>query len=136
MEPSHKIKIVQSHIDGAGRGVFATEHIASGERIESCPVIALNRPIDRRLLKLTELRNYYFQWGEKRNRVAIALGYGSIYNHSYSPNATFTKDVEGDKLDFYALTNIEPGTEITVNYNGVPDAKNTLWIKTVPPHGG
>lgn len=49
--------------------------------------------------------------------VAIALGCGSIYNHSFSPNARYTP-VAPDLLDFHAIAPIAVGTEIFINYHG------------------
>jgi SET domain-containing protein len=61
------------------------------------------------------LANYVFEWG--RGTVALALGFGSIYNHSYSPNARYD-DVGRLTKVYTALRDILPGEEITINYNG------------------
>jgi len=119
--PSH-VYIAASKISGAGRGVFASTKIPKGSLIERCPVVVLPRRGDRARLRKTDLVKYYFLWGKDRDRAAICLGWGSIYNHSYEPNAEYSKLVEGDYMDFIALSDIEEGQEITVNYNG--DAKN------------
>jgi uncharacterized protein len=82
----------------------------------------------------TRLSNYCFAWG--RDQVALALGYGSIYNHSYSPNARYD-DVGPQTKVFTALRDIEPGEEITVNYNGKPRSRTAVWFDVVetPPSG-
>ena len=54
-----------------------------------------------------------------RSTGAIALGYGSLYNHSYAPNARYEEGPAATML-FLALRPIEAGEEITVNYNGDP----------------
>jgi len=46
--------------------------------------------------------------------VALALGYRSLYNHSFRPNARYD-DVGPLTKDFTALRDIQPGEEITVN---------------------
>jgi hypothetical protein len=46
-------------------------------------------------------------------------GYGSLYNHSYRPNARYV-DLAGRTKVFTALRDIAAGEEITVNYNGEP----------------
>ncbi len=85
-------------------------------------------------LRYTELFNYYFSWGEHRRQAAIALGYGSLYNHSYDPNATYVKQIPGMTIDFIALRTIPKGTEILVNYNaGNPRDSRPLWIKKIKP---
>lgn len=131
--PSHKISLGPSTLTGAGRGVFATAAIKTGEIIESCPVIALKDVKDREKLRRTGLVNYYFLWGEKRDRSAICLGFGSLYNHSYEPNAAYKKFIEREQMDFFALKDIAEGEEITVNYNGVPTDTKKLWIQSIPP---
>lgn len=113
--------------------MFAKEDIKSGELIESCPVLALPDTKDRARLRKTGLINYYFLWGEKRDHVAICLGFGSLYNHQYQPNAQYIKRIEEVQMDFYAVQDIKKGEEITVNYNGTPGDLTPLWIQEIPP---
>jgi uncharacterized protein len=51
--------------------------------------------------------------------VAVVLGYGSLYNHSYKPNAYY-RDRRNRVKEFIALRDIAAGEEITINYNGSP----------------
>ena len=85
----------------------------------------------RSSLDATVLYNYYFSWGVDGNEAALALGLGSLYNHSYSPNARYVKDFDRRKIDFVAIRNISVGEEITVNYNGDPKNLKPLWFDTV-----
>lgn len=131
--PSRKIYLSKSLILKAGRGVFAAAYIAKGEVIEQCPIIKIPEK-EVPLLRKSELVNYYFLWGIYFNKVAIALGYGSVYNHSYEPNATYKKNMQENVIDFVAIQNIKKDEEITVNYNyGNPDDKSKLWIKSIKP---
>ena len=133
--PSAKIYIDDSKIANAGRGVFALEKIKKGETIEQCPIILINEKQVTHLRK-TEMQNYYFMWGgnEKSHKAGICLGFGSIYNHSYTPNTTYIKHLGEQFINFVALSDIDKDEEITVNYNyGNPDDKTTLWIKSIPP---
>ncbi|NKC11404.1 MAG: SET domain-containing protein-lysine N-methyltransferase [Gammaproteobacteria bacterium] len=102
---------------GKGRGVFAREDIKKGTEIERVPVLVLevkalyDNEYDSRIL------SYVFDWG--KDTVALALGYGSLYNHSFKPNARY--DDEGRMTKIYsAVRNIKAGEEITINYNGEP----------------
>lgn len=131
-----KIYIGESTLPGAGRGVFAKEAIQAGERIEQCPVIALENAKDRARLRKTGLVNYYFLWGEKRDHAAICLGWGAVYNHSFAPNARYEKVMEDRRMDFYALRDIRPGEEILVNYNGDPNNTTPLRIPGIPAEAG
>jgi len=131
MKPSSKIYLSKSKIPKAGKGVFAAKSIKKGEVIEECPVLVLPKK-DYPTVKKTILRNYYFMWGKTTS--ALCFGYGSFYNHSYQPNATYKKNTKERKIDFVAIKNIAKDKEITVNYNyGKPDEKSTLWIKDIKP---
>ena len=66
---------------------------------------------------------------EKENGSAISLGYGSIYNHSYEPNAKYEKDFLNNMLIFRAIKIINKGEEIVVNYNGDPNNKEKVWFE-------
>lgn len=111
-----------------GRGVFAARRIADGEIIEICPVIVFSTA-DKEHLDKTFLYDYYFDWGEDGTEFALCLGYGSLYNHDYSPNAEYTMDFGSKTIDFHALRDIGPGEEITVSYNGDPENKEPVWFE-------
>jgi SET domain-containing protein len=49
------------------------------------------------------------------------LGYGSIYNHSHSPNADWKQNFKTNSMVYRAIKPIKKGEEILVNYNGEPD---------------
>ncbi len=110
-----------------GRGVFARKKIATGEVIERAQVIVI--PAQQwSSLEHTTLYDYTFEWGWEGAEAAVALGYGSLYNHSYSPNARYIKRIEEMAIDFVALRDIQPGEEIVVNYNGEPSNREPLWF--------
>ena len=111
-----------------GRGVFALTAIPAGTLIESADVI----PIPRAEMAAIEnciLADYDFRWGQDGREGAIALGYGSLYNHSYSPNAHYVKHLDRLSIDFIALRDIAAGEEIRTNYNGDPDSKKMVWFE-------
>jgi hypothetical protein len=74
----------------------------------------------------TSLDDYLFKWGG--GCMAVALGLGSLYNHSYAPNARYYQDTPGRRLEFVAICPIRAGEEITVNYNGDPEGRSALWF--------
>jgi len=112
-------------IKGKGRGVFARRLIRKGEVIERVPVIVL--PAEE-VVGGTTLANYAFKWG--RSQAALALGYGSLYNHSYRPNARYD-DVGRQAKAFTALRDIAAGEEVTVNYNGEPEDRSPVWFDVI-----
>ncbi len=113
--------------ESRGRGVFTSGLIHSGDLIEVCPVIIIPK-IELPIIHKTSLHDYYFLWGEDMEQCAIALGYGSLYNHLVHANADFILDFEHNTIDIVAVKDIAPGTEITINYNGEPGDETPLWF--------
>jgi len=120
-------QIVVKATEKYGRGVFALRPFRKGELIEVAPVIAMPRS-ERKYVKKTKLVEYFFNWVENKKDLAICLGYGSLYNHSYSPNAIFINNIDHFTIDFYAYRDIQKGEEITINYNGEPESKSEVWF--------
>jgi uncharacterized protein len=115
-------------VPGRGRGVFCTTDLAAGDEIELCPVI-ICPPGDREHIDKTNLYNYYFLWGDDQQQIAIALGYGSIYNHAYEPNARYETYFEDGIIRFVAIRDIPANTEITVNYNHDSESRDKVWFE-------
>lgn len=115
---NHSKTIEIRHDEIKGRCVFAKENIKKGKIIEKVPIIKINRTKN----DSSNLENYVFYLDEKH--CAIALGYGSLYNHSYGANS---KWICGKKyITFVAVKNIKNGEEITINYNGPANSKKKL----------
>jgi len=114
-----------------GSGVFTTRDYREGDLIETCHVIECPEQ-DTALIDRTFLYNYYFNWGPKHDKVAIALGYGSLYNHSYEPNAIYIKDFKKNLLIFKCSKSIQKGEEITVHYRNNPNDKTPIWFEVMP----
>ena len=124
--------VVVKRVPGKGLGVFARRPIGEGEVIERVPVLVLPDDEIEDGESGTRLANYCFEWG--KGTVALALGYGSLYNHSFDPNARYD-DGRGAKV-FTALRDIAPGEEITVNYNGGPQDRTPVWFEVVEAEDG
>lgn len=110
-----------------GRGVFALEPIPAGTLIETSDIVLVPEP-DMETLEDSILGNYFFRWGTDDKQGALALGHGSLYNHSYRPNARYVKHFESLTIDFIALRDIAAGEEIKTNYNGDPESRKGLWF--------
>lgn len=113
-----------------GRGVFATRDIKCGEYIEKSPIILLRKE-DWKYIKKTILHDYCFYWGDDYDLTVVALGYGSLFNHSYTPNTTYTNNLEQATIDFEAIRDIKAGEEILINYNGSEDDPSSLWFNVL-----
>lgn len=125
---SDKIHISQSKIPGAYRGVFANLNIKRGEIIEICPIIEIpNQEISN--IEKSILVNYVYFFGKNKDRMLLALGFGSIYNHSYTPNAEYKIKPSKRIVQFVATQNIKKGEEITVNYSQGNSKRPRLWFE-------
>jgi SET domain-containing protein len=123
----HSDLIRVKRVKGKGRGVFARKQIQAGSVIEKVPVIIIpnntfvdGEPNPYRM-------KYFFVWS--KSTVAMVLGYGSIYNHSYAPNARYEHGPM--VLTFRALRDIEKDEEITINYNYTPGDKASVGFEVV-----
>lgn len=115
-----------------GVGVFAERPYAPGEVIEIAPVVVVPGR-QQPLIAQTHLTNYYFHWGEgEPEDLAIGMGFASLYNHSYRPNARYIKHFDDGVIEFVALRAIEPEEEVLVNYNGDPNEQKPVWFDAVP----
>ncbi|MFJ7936750.1 SET domain-containing protein [Sporosarcina sp. NPDC096371] len=113
-----------------GRGIYATRDIKAGELIEVSPVLISSKN-EWKYLKKTVLFDYCYTWDEGNDCTAIALGYGSLFNHSYAPNATYNYNIENLSIDFFAIDDIKDGKEITINYNEDSEDKSPLWFDVI-----
>ena len=125
---SDKVYVSKSRILNAGRGVYARCDIKKGEIIERCPIIEISKH-DTSNLKESMLVAYFFYFGKNKERIAIALGFGSIYNHTDKPNIIYKMKPREEVIDFIALTNIKKDDELTFNYYNSKDKKNPLWFE-------
>lgn len=111
-----KIYVDKSPIHGWG--VFAKELITQGEIIEECPILKL--PIE--MGEVTPLLiDYRFNWpqGDEPKEQVVALGFGSLYNHSEKANAYWVSNLENRTFLFIANRNIYPNEEIFTWYGDV-----------------
>ncbi len=98
-------------------GVFATKDFSPEEIIEECLVLVFRQQI---LDGEGDLHNRAFVWSDP-SRAIIALGCGSIYNHSDDPNANFFADFESKVLKIIATKPIRVGSEVLIDYkNNAP----------------
>ena len=115
-------------VPGKGRGVFAQQTIPVGTVIEKAPVLVIPRA-EWEFVERTVFNDYCYSWGPDLQDAAFGLGYVSLYNHSYSPNAQYIKRMEERMLWIVALREIHEGDEVTVNYNSSPNDQSPLWFE-------
>jgi SET domain-containing protein len=122
----HSTLIYVKRVKGKGRGVFARRPIARGTIIERVPLMLV--PVSMLVdgLANPHLARFFFQHDKKH--VAICLGYGSLYNHSYRPNARY-ENGPGLTMLFKAIRAIQADEEICINYNGRPRSRAPVGFK-------
>ena len=113
-----------------GRGVVAEADIPAGTLIERSPVLVIP-PGDRAAVDQGIVFTYVFMWEHDtteedlyrhEGRAAIALGYTSLLNHSYTPNCDFVRHIDELVIDLVAHRDIAAGEELTIDY------QMTLWF--------
>ena len=110
-----------------GRGVYTNRSLEKDTIIEIAPVIVMSA-MDRKLLDKTLLHDYIFEWGPKHDECALALGWISVYNHSYSSNAEYFMDFDSSMMMIKTVHEIPAGEEITINYNGEWNDEKKVWF--------
>lgn len=114
-----------------GKGVFARRAFAEGEIVEVAPVLVLKSEFD----ELPELlKTYVFDWTALTGAIgrnALALGYGSMYNHDNPANLRYEADAREELMRFVAVRGIAMDEELTINYNDVngQSDSNNDWFE-------
>jgi uncharacterized protein len=110
-----------------GRGVFTNSEINPETVIEIAPVIVMTAE-ERKLLDKTLLHDYIFEWGEEKDRCAMALGWIAVYNHACPSNCEYFMDFETDTMFVKTVRAILSGEELTINYNGNSNDEKAVWF--------
>ena len=114
---------------GLGRGVFAAKPIPARTVVETCPVLVF--PLsDLSNVSRTVFDHYTFNWPYRdphaditKRTQAVALGLGSMFNHSRHQNVGFQRHVEDQTITFTTLKDIEPQEELCISYGP------SLWFE-------
>ena len=113
-----------------GRGVYVSHTLQPGETIEVCPVIVMPPP-EIELVNRTRLFEYYFLWPDAEDSICLALGYGSLYNHSKRPNARVIMSIDTMEIIFESIQDIAAGDEILIDYLDGAKPGHKLWFTAV-----
>ncbi|KAF9207663.1 hypothetical protein CPC16_011586 [Podila verticillata] len=96
-----------------GRGVVTSVHIPARTTIDLCPILLF--PTEEYTLhgQFTQLDHYTYRW---LGGMALALGLGSMFNHSKEPNVGFQRDFENKMIRYSTLRDVAPGEELCISY--------------------
>jgi len=110
-----------------GRGIFTAKNLSEGTIIEIAPVLVITKE-DRLLLDKTLLHDYIFEWGDDNDQCCMALGYVSLYNHSYTSNCEYEMEFDNQLIRIKTIRFIKAGEELFINYNGDWNDGKLLWF--------
>lgn len=113
--PPNKVCVKPSSVHGYG--VFATQDIHVGEVFEECPILDLRIPKGE---SSSCMIDYRYNWPKTTDcdKQVVAWGYGSLYNHSNTPNADWRENFEKQTFEFFAVKYIKKDEEIFTYYGG------------------
>lgn len=124
-----KKQLFVKKIEGKGRAVFCKEFISKDEPFEVCPVLVIPAE-DYETVKGSRLIDYFFSFNKEENTLALALGFGSLYNHAINSNAVYYLNRQQKVITYYALEDIPAGTEICINYAGEHGEEFKEWFES------
>lgn len=96
-----------------GRGVFAAKNIKAGTVVNVSETLVVKKSgIGSKCVLL----DYFYDFD--RNNFLLALGYGSLFNHSKTPNIEVARIEVGKRhlLEYTALMPIKKGEQLFFNY--------------------
>jgi SET domain-containing protein len=127
-DPVSPIKRAALRVDRSplhGAGVFAAKDFEPDQVIERCPLLIVP-PEQADCIADSVFGDYVYEWEEG---YALALGYGSLYNHSHTPSARYEMDYELEEIHVVARRRIKRGEEILISYNGDADDQAPVWFE-------
>lgn len=108
--------------------MFTSEDIDVGTVVEISPVIIMSNK-ERELLDRTILHDYIFEWGDKKDKCCMALGYVPVYNHSYESNCEYEMDFEQELISIKTVRQVKAREQLFINYNGDWDDPTPVWFE-------
>ncbi|GMI48847.1 hypothetical protein TrCOL_g5990 [Triparma columacea] len=121
--PPTPLTFVIRDVEGRGRGLFSRAPISRGDLIHEAPCLLVPKSSYDSHAKHTVLEHYLFNC--KDGDRLLALGYGSIFNHSDPPNVDYRLDKVGMVIRYFAGRDVKIGEELCIYYGA------NLWFEEV-----
>ncbi|KAF9350412.1 hypothetical protein BGX26_011403 [Mortierella sp. AD094] len=102
-----------------GRGVVTRKLIPARTTIDISPILLFLSEEYTLYGQYTQLDHYTYRW---QGGMALALGLGSMFNHSNKPNVGFQRDFESKLIKYTTLREIQPEEELCISYGA------NLWF--------
>ncbi|WFC95169.1 tRNA-specific adenosine deaminase subunit tad3 [Malassezia brasiliensis] len=111
----------------AGRGVVASHSIARDVVVEISPVLLFAADEYQAHGRHTQLDSYTFVWEKRANgsTMALALGLGSLFNHSTHANVSYQLNRAAQCIQFRTVRDIAAGEELCICYGA-----GKMWWET------
>ncbi|PWN24839.1 hypothetical protein BDZ90DRAFT_282157 [Jaminaea rosea] len=106
--------LILSH-QSRGRGVYASKSMSAGTLLEISPVLVFEPEEWRNYGCKTVLDSYTFKWSGMGAH-ALALGLGSLFNHSPHPSVSFTLDRPSHSIRYTLVRDVVAGEELCISY--------------------
>ena len=113
-------------VRGKGWAAFCAKKIPIYTDFNVTPLLVLTAK-QTKLMADSILESYWYDFGPRQR--AIALGLGSIMNHSSNPNCSFHFSATKRTLTFFSLEEIPAHTELTHDYGWAARAYEEEGIK-------
>ncbi|KAG6841972.1 hypothetical protein C0991_004463 [Blastosporella zonata] len=111
--------------DDKGRGVYASRLIPAQTLIEISPVLFFSKEEYAQHGRFTVLDDYTFKWTD--GRMSLALGLGSLFNHSERPNVSYALDSSTESIRYTTVRDVAPDEELCIFYG------HKLWFNPADP---
>ncbi len=117
-------------IRGKGWGGFCSKSIPKGKVFNVTTLLVLSAR-EAKLMSESSLEAYWYEFGSRGR--AIALGLGSILNHSDDPNCSYHFSKKKRTLSFYAIRDIPAHEELTHDYGWTSSAYKAYGVNRNKP---
>lgn len=114
-----------------GRTLIAVRDIRAGECISEAPARVISNRFMKKFSKITMLTDLAHTWLQRF--AAVVLGIPAFVNHSFSANAFYVENRKRRTISLVAYRAIAAGHELTMNYNGHPNDKESLDWESYDP---
>jgi len=109
--------IVVKNTKKYGRGLYAVRDFKKGEIVEVAPVVVIDK-MDADTIETTMLNLYVFEWNKSSS--ALALGHGSLFNHSNKSNVCYMNSFRAKEIVFMTTRKIKKGEQLFIDYGYDP----------------
>lgn len=96
-----------------GRGIFANKNIKKGTIVEISELITIDSTKEDKMVSSTKLKHYLYLY---KDTSALALGLGSLFNHSNHPNVSWKMNEKNKTIVFKVNQDIEKGQQLFIDY--------------------